>query len=308
MMIERTSIEAAAARIAPHIRTTPILECPPGTFGLDFAVVLKLESMQHTGSFKPRGAYNRLLQAAVPKAGLIAASGGNHGLAVAYVARALGHRAEIFVPTVSSPAKVARLREFGATVYQVGAVYDDALAASRRRAAETGALEIHAFEHPDVIAGQGTLAREFEGQATPLDAVVIAIGGGGLIAGAAAWWDGRVRLIGVEPEKCPCMTEALRAGHPIEVSASGIAAESLGPRIAGKLAFEILQPRLERIVLVSDEAIEAARLALWRGCRVLAEPGGAAALAALLSGAYRPAPGERVGVVVCGGNTDRLPG
>jgi threonine dehydratase len=297
-------IEDAAARVAGCVRVTPVIELEPRAFGSPALVTLKLELMQHTGSFKPRGAFNRILSAQVPESGVIAASGGNHGAAVAYAARQLGHVAEIFVPEPTPDIKVDRLRRYGARVVLAGANYAEALAASRARAGETGALEVHAYDHPDVLAGQGTLAREFEAQAHALDTVLVAVGGGGLIGGVAAWFAGRIRVVGVEPERCPTLHAARIAGEPVDVEVGGAAADSLGARRIGTLAFEIGQRYVDDVVLVSDEEIRQTQRALWENLRVLAEPGGAAALAGLRSGKYQPQVGERVGVIVCGGNTD----
>jgi threonine dehydratase len=300
----RAEIEAASKRIAGHVRTTPIIHLEAGAWGLDATVVLKLEQLQHTGSFKPRGAFNRLLSSTIPPAGVIAASGGNHGLAVAYAARQLRQRAEIFVPETCPPIKVERLRGYGAIVTQVGVTYAEALQASQARAEQTGALVVHAYDQPEVIAGQGTLGLEFARQVPELDTVLIAVGGGGLIAGVAAWFAGDVRVIGVEPESAPSMTRALEVGEPVDTEVSGVAVDSLGARRAGALAFSLFKHYGERVVLVSDASIRAAQRTLWNDLRLIAEPGGATATAALLSGAYRPEPGEYVGVVICGGNTD----
>jgi len=297
-------IEAAAERLAGRVRTTPIIHLERGIWGIPGQLVLKLELCQHAGSFKPRGAFNRVLCSAVPSAGLIAASGGNHGIAVAYVGQKLGLRAEIFVPEACSPVKVERLRSYGAQVTIEGATYAEALTASQIRAEHTGALVVHAYDQPDVVIGQGTLAREFEHQVPDLDTILIAIGGGGLIAGAALWLAGRVRLIGVEPVTAPSMAEALRVGEPVDTSVGGIAVDSLGARRVSLQAFSLVRQHVERVVLVSDEAIGRSQRTLWHDLRVLAEPGGATALAALLCGAYRPQPDERVGVVICGGNAD----
>ncbi|MEO7022164.1 MAG: threonine/serine dehydratase [Ktedonobacteraceae bacterium] len=300
----RAEIEAASARNAGYVRTTPVMFLERGVWGLDANLVLKLEQLQHTASFKPRGAYNRILSNAVPSAGVIAASGGNHGIAVAYVARQLGHRAEIFVPEACSPVKVERQRTYGAHVTIVGATYAEALVASQERAGQTGALVVHAYDQPEVVAGQGTLGSEFACQAPDLDTVLVAVGGGGLIAGVAAWFAGSVRVLGVEPERAPSMATALKDGQPVDVAVAGVAVDSLGAKRVGELAFTLTQQYVERVVLVSDESIRASQRALWNDLRVVAEPGGATALAALLSGAYQPAPGERVGVVICGGNAD----
>lgn len=303
-MISPDDIERAAARVTPHVRETPVMALERQAFGIQAAVTLKLELFQHTGSFKPRGAFNRLLSSQVPASGVIAASGGNHGLATAFAARSLGHRAEIFVPEISSPVKVARLRDYGATVNVGGASYADAFAASEARVKETGALVVHAYDQREVLAGQGTVGREFEHQAPALDTILIAVGGGGLIGGVAAWYRGRTKIVGVEPEAAPTLARALEAGAPVDVAIGGVAADSLGARRVGSLMFEVAQKHVERAVLVTDDAIRAAQRALWETLRIAAEPGGATALSALLSGAYKPEPNERVGVLVCGGNVD----
>lgn len=295
-------IEAAALRIAPHVRVTPVLETEAAAFGT--AVALKLECLQHAGSFKPRGAFNRILSAAVPAAGVIAASGGNHGMAVAFAARALGCRAEIFVPEIATPVKQQRLRELGAVLTVTGRDYAEAFAACEARQRDSGALLVHAYDQPEVLAGQGTTAREFQAQSPGLDTVLVAVGGGGFAGGMAAWFQGRVRVVAVEPETSCALHAALEAGAPVDVPVSGIAADSLGARRIGTLAFDVARRYVARTVLVSDTAIREAQRALWREVRVAAEPGGATALAALISGAYRPAPGERLGVLVCGANCD----
>jgi threonine dehydratase len=281
-----------------------VLELEPGAFGVDARLTLKLELLQHTGSFKPRGAFNRMLAAEVPEAGVIAASGGNFGLAVAYAARELGHRAEIFVPETSPSIKARRIAEHGAEVRVVPGYYADAQAASDARAAETGALRMHPFDQPEVVAGGGTVGAEISEQAPDAETVLVAVGGGGLIGGIAAWFEGRTRVVGVEPDLCPSMSEALRVGRPVDVDVGGIAADSLGPRRCGEIAHAIAARHVEHVLLVTDEAIAQAQRALWEHVRVVAEPGGATALAAVLSGRYRPDPGERVIVLVCGGNTD----
>ncbi len=300
----RAEIEKASKRIAGYVRTTPIMQLEAGIWGLDGQVTLKFEQLQHTASFKPRGAFNRILSNTVPEAGVIAASGGNHGIAVAYAARRLGHRAEIFVPEVCSPVKIERLRNYGAQVSIVGASYAEALAASQVRAVQTGALVVHAYDQPEVVAGQGTLGYEFAQQAPELDTILVAVGGGGLIGGLAAWFAGAVRVVGVEPENAPSLARALDAGEPVDVEVSGVAVDSLGARRAGQLAFTLARQYVERVVLVSDDSIRAAQRALWNDLRIVAEPGGATATAALLAGAYQSTPGERVGVVICGGNIE----
>jgi len=303
-MTSRTDIAAAATRIAGHVRHTPVLHLSAADLGLGFPVTLKLELLQHTGSFKPRGAFNRLLSAALPAAGVIAASGGNHGAAVAYAARALGVPAEIFVPELTPPAKVARIASYGAHVAQGGETYAEALAASRARQAQTGALEVHAYDHPAVLAGQGTVGREFERDAAELTHVLVASGGGGLIGGIAAWYAGSAAVVSVEPEACPALHDALRAGRPVAALVGGLAADSLGARQVGELMFPIAARYVAAPVLVSDAAIASAQRLLWDRLRLIAEPGGATALAALLSGAFVPPDGAHVGVLVCGANTD----
>ena len=267
-------------------------------------MTLKLELLQHAGSFKPRGAFNRLLSADRPAAGVIAASGGNHGAAVAYAARALGVTAEIFVPTLTPAAKVARITSYGARVVQIGATYAEALAASRDRQAATGALEVHAYDHPDVLAGQGTVGREFEQDAPDLTHILVATGGGGLIGGIASWYAGSASVISVEPEGCPALHDALKAGRPVEAPVGGLAADSLGARQVGALMFPVARAYVAAAVLVPDAAIVAAQRMIWDSLRLVAEPGGATALAALLCGAFVPPAGARVGVLVCGANTD----
>ena len=310
-MVSRADIAAAALRIASHVRHTPVLRLDGAELDVPCPVTLKLELLQHAGSFKPRGAFNRLLSQAganpaqPPQAGVIAASGGNHGAAVAYAARALSLPAEIFVPVLTPQAKVARIAGYGARVVQTGETYAEALAASRQRRAETGALEVHAYDHPDVLAGQGTVAREFETDAPDLTHVLVATGGGGLIGGMAAWYSGSVRVVSVEPEGCPALHDALRAGRPVDAPVGGAAADSLGARQVGGLMFPIAQRFVADSVLVTDAAIALAQRFLWDRFRLIAEPGGATALAALLSGAFVPPQGARVGVLVCGGNTDR---
>jgi threonine dehydratase len=273
-------------------------------FGVDAKVFFKLECLQHTGSFKPRGAFNCILSSTVPAVGVIAASGGNHGAAVAYAAHKLSHKAEIFVPVITPPNKVNRLRQYGATINVTGNNYSEALAASRERARETGAVPIHAYDDLHVLAGQGTMAMEFEEQVRGLDSVLIAVGGGGLIGGAAAWYQDRIRVIAVEPERAPTLHNALAAGHVVEVETGGIAADSLGARRAGELMFPIAQKFVPQSLLVTDDQIVNAQKLLWQNLRLIAEPGGATALAALISGAYKPHAGERVGVVLCGSNAE----
>ena len=302
--VTHADIEAAANRIAPHVRQTPLLECSAGTFGLAHPVSLKLEFLQHTGSFKPRGAFNSLLSADVPAAGVAAASGGNHGAAVAYAARSLGHNARIFVPEISSPIKKWRVREAGADIVVEGARYADALALCERYIAETGALSIHAYDAIDTIAGQGSVGREFEAQNPDIDTILVGVGGGGLIAGIAAWFSGRKRVIGVEPAGSRALHAALEAGHPVDVEVDSVAADSLGARRTGDIVFSIADRYVNDVVLVPDEAIVQAQKRLWSDCQIVSEPGGAAALAALISGVYQPHGSERIGVLLCGANAD----
>lgn len=304
MPFGRADVEAARERIAPYVRRTPVLFLGAGAFGLSGRLTLKLELMQHTGSFKPRGAFSKMLASEVPGAGVIAASGGNFGLAVAHAAHTLGHRAEVFVPSTSPRVKAERIASFGAQVRIVEGYYDEALAESRGRAAETGALEMHAFDQPEVVAGQGTIGAELSEQVPDADTVLVAIGGGGLIGGIAAWFSGDVRVVGVEPESTRCMSAALEAGDPVDVSVSGYAADSLGARRAGAIAYAVVAEHVERVVLITDDAIRDAQRRLWEGVRVFAEPGGAASVAALLSGSYVPEPNEHVVALVCGANGD----
>jgi threonine dehydratase len=303
-MITRQDIARAAARIEPHVRETPVLAGGAGAFGLDHPVVLKLEYLQHAGSFKPRGAFNNLLSRAVPAAGVAAASGGNHGIAVAHAARALGHRARIFVPSISSPAKIAAIKARGGECVVGGADYMDALAACDAYVAESGALSVHAYDSEETIAGQGSLGKEWERQSPGLDTVLVAVGGGGLIAGIALWYQRRVKVVGVEPEGARSLQAALEAGGPLDMPIDSVAADSLGARRVGRLAFEAARQAVEEVVVVPDRAILEAQRLLWRDIRAAIEPGGATALAALVAGAYRPSPGERVGVLLCGANVE----
>ncbi|HEY8473425.1 MAG TPA: threonine/serine dehydratase [Natronosporangium sp.] len=300
-LVTSADVEAAAARIGGRIRRTPVLAAAPG-------LLFKLEFTQHTGSFKARGAFNRLLSAAeageLPAAGIVAASGGNAGLAFAYAARELGVPAEIFVPETAPAVKVARLRALGARVVQIGSEYMEAHEAAVKRAADTGALYCHAYDQPAVVAGQGTVAVELLAQAGTVDTVLVSTGGGGLVGGIAAALAGRARVVAVEPEQAPTLSAALEAGEPVDVPVSGVAADSLGARRAGAIAYGIAVRTGIRSALVSDEAIVDARRMLWDRYRLLVEHGAAAAMAALASGAYRPAADERVAVILCGANTD----
>jgi threonine dehydratase len=292
--------------IRSHVRRTPVIEIDASELGLAataLTLTLKLELLQHSGSFKARGAFANLLTRDVPKAGVVAASGGNHGAAVAYAAMKLQKPAKIFVPSVSSPAKVARIREYGADLVIEGDRYADALAASERWAQQTGAMPVHAFDQDETMMGQGTLALELSQQAPDIDTLLVSVGGGGLIAGIAAWYGGRIKVIGVEPSASPTLTKAFQAGHPVDAEAGGLAADSLAPQRVGERVFPIVQKYARQTVLVSEDAIAQAQATLWRALRIVAEPGGAAAFSALLSGAYKPQAGERIGIVISGGNT-----
>ena len=303
-IIGRDEIAQTKRLIRPHIRRTPIIEADAGDFGLTTArLSFKLELLQHAGSFKTRGAFTNLLTREVPKGGVVAASGGNHGAAVAYAAMKLGIPAKIFVPTISSPAKIQRIRDYRAELVVIGDRYADALAASEVWAQQSGALSIHAYDQRETLLGQGTIGLEIEQRSPDIDTLLVAVGGGGLIAGIAAWFGGRVRVVGVEPEASPTLTMAFQAGEPVDAPAGGIAADSLAPRRVGTLVYPIAKQYVDRVVLVPDDEINRAQLALWETLRVVAEPGGAAAFVALLSGRYEPQPNERVGVLLSGGNT-----
>jgi threonine dehydratase len=303
-MISAQAISSTYALITPHIRRTPVVEVDGSDFGVPIGrMTLKLELLQHAGSFKARGAFNNLLSRPVPAAGVVAASGGNHGAAVAFAAMKRKVPARIFVPNVASPAKIQQITEYGAELVVGGERYADALAASESWVAQSGAMPIHAFDQVETLLGQGTVGLEFEQQAGELSTLLVAVGGGGLIAGIAAWYEQRIKIVGVEPEKAPTLTRALEAGKPVDAEAGGLAADSLAPRRVGELVFPIAQRFIKETVLVTDEAIRDAQKLLWKRLRVVAEPGGAAALAALISGVYVPSPGERVGVLICGANT-----
>ncbi|MFN7167546.1 MAG: threonine/serine dehydratase [Pannonibacter sp.] len=304
MPITAAAIEAAYDRITPHIRVTPLLQLRKGDLGLPFAASLKLENLQHSGSFKARGAFNSLLSHDVPLAGVAAASGGNHGAAVAYAARTLDIPARIFVPRLASPAKITRIRSYGADIEITGATYAEARKACEDWQSETGALDIHAYDAEATIIGQGTLALEWEGQSRGLDTLFVAVGGGGLISGIATWFAGKTRVIGVEPEGCRSLSAALAAGSPVDVDVSGVAADSLGARRCGELVYDICRVGVDDVIIVSDDDIREAQRRLWREAQIVAEPGGAAALAALTGGHYTPQRGERIGILVCGGNAD----
>lgn len=303
-MLTPEGIVAAAERIAPFVRRTPLLEVDGADFGLPgIRLAFKLEFLQHAGSFKARGAFNHLLTRDVPAAGVVAASGGNHGAAVAYAAMKRGVRATIFVPSVASPAKIEQIRSYGATPEVGGERYHDALLASERWREASGALAIHAYDQWETLEGQGTLGLELESQAPSLDAVLVAVGGGGLIGGIAGWYASRTPVIAVEPEGAPTLERALAAGEPVDAPAGSIAADSLAPKRVGALMFPLARQHVAQAVLVTDEAIRESQRALWRVLRIVAEPGGATAFAALRSGAWRAKPGDTVGVVLCGANT-----
>lgn len=293
--------------IRSHVRHTPVIEVDSSDFGVDCGVLpLKLELLQHAGSFKPRGAFANLLLRKVPKVGVVAASGGNHGVAVAYAAHKLGIPAHIFVPKVAAATKQQRIRDLGAELIVAGELYNDALQASQEFVASSGALPIHAFDQPETLLGQGSVGLELERNGVQFDTLLTGVGGGGLIGGIAAWFAGKVRIIAVEPHAAPTLQRALEAGRPVDAPAGGIAADSLAPRRVGEIMFPIAQRFIERVVLVEDAAIKAAQRSLWSVLRLASEPGGVAALSALTSGAYRPAKGERVAVLLCGSNTDAV--
>ena len=303
----REQIAAVYQLIEPHIRRTPVMNVDGKDFGLNVGrLSLKLELFQYAGSFKARGAFANLLTRDVPKAGVVAASGGNHGIAVALAASKLKIPAKIFVPSVSSPSKQKRIRDLGVELVVGGERYADALEASRQWIAESGAMEIHAFDQVETLLGQGTLGLEIEQQLPDIDTLLVAVGGGGLIGGIAAWFAGKVRVIAVEPTGAPTLFRAMEAGKPVDAEAGGIAADSLAPRRVGELMLPLAQRYVERVVLVEDDDIRQAQRTLWTETRVVTEPGGAAAFAALLSGKYVAAAGEKVAVLVCGANTDAV--
>jgi threonine dehydratase len=292
--VDRRAVEEAAVRILGRVRVTPTLDAGNG-------VTLKLECLQVTGSFKPRGSFNRLLSCDVGEAGIVVASGGNAGLAAAHAARELGHPAAVFVPQSAPPAKVRRVEALGASVHAVGSSYAEALMAAEAHTVQTGAVVVHAYDQPEVVAGAGTLAAELP----EVDTVLVAVGGGGLIGGIAAWVGGRAKVVGVEPEGSPTLASAMEAGAPVDIDAQGIAADSLGARRIGALCWEQVEAgHVDRCLVLAGEELVAARHSLWDRFRVVSEVGGAAAWAALISGRYRPAPGERVAAIICGANTD----
>lgn len=305
MLLTRDDVLAAGERIAGRVRRTPLLPPAPGDGD---AVWLKCEFLQHCGVFKTRGAFNRQLSAIergeLGEAGIVVASGGNAGLAQAYAARALGVRATVFVPEAAPEVKVARIERYGADVRRAGREYAEAYLAAVGFAEQQGAVLAHAYDQPEVAAGAGTLAEELLDDEPGIDTVVVAVGGGGLYAGVAASVRGRARVVAVEPDRIPTLHEAIVAGRPVDVDVSGIAADSLGARRVGDLAFAAQQAEPPVSVLVSDADIVEARRRLWAEHRIASEHGAATAYAAILAGAYTPAPGERVAVVVCGANTD----
>lgn len=301
----QTEIKSAQDRIAGYVRRTPVMEM--AVDGLAHPVSLKLEHLQHTGSFKPRGAFNTLLSRPVPEAGLVAASGGNHGAAVAYAARQLGHKARIYVPHIAGPAKIALIERAGADLVVVEGAYANALEAACAYEAETGAMQIHAYDAAATVVGQGTLMAEWEEQGLKADTVLIAVGGGGLIAGALAWLQGQRKVVAVETQGCNTLHAARVAGQPVDIQPAGVAANALGARRIGKICFDLSTAQDVQSLLVSDKAITAAQAMLWHEARQLVEPAGAAAMAALMSGAYRPAPEERVAVLICGANAAPAP-
>src|SRR5258708_701783 len=303
LAVTRADIDRVYPVIAPHIRRTPIVAVTGADFGLPpFSLTLKLEQLQHAGSFKTRGAFANLLTRHPPTAGVVAASGGNHGAAVAYAAMRLGLPARIFVPTVSSPAKIDRIRRYGADLTVIGERYAEALAASIEWSQTAGALPVHAFDQVETMAGQGTLALELSQQAPELDTVLVAVGGGGLIGGIAAWYESKTRVVAVEPEGAPTLADAMKAGRPVDAPTGSVAADSLAPKRVGDLMFPIAQAHIERVVLVTDDAIRMAQQTLWEALRLVVEPGGCTAFAAILSGAVQPAEGGARGVGVRGGN------
>ena len=308
-IITSDDITTAAARIAPQVRQTPLWRLPSALLGLpagaaEFEVWLKLEQLQRSGSFKARGMFNRLLSNPIPSSGVIAASGGNAGIATAVAAQALGVRAEIYVPSVISPAKRARLAALGATVVIAGDVYADALLACEARQRETGALMTHAYDQIEVVAGAGTLAREIETLHGRPDSVLVSVGGGGLVAGIAAWFAGRSRVIALEPELAPTLYRAREAGTPVDVPVSGIAADSLGAQRIGSIAWGITQQHVAQVELLTDAAIREAQRFMWAELKLAVEPAAALPLAALRSGVVRPGAGETVCLIVCGANLD----
>lgn len=303
-LVTPDDIERAAELIAPHVRATPIIEVPGQEIGLAATLVLKLEYLQHSGSFKARGATHFVAAESIADDGIVAASGGNHGAAVAWAARRFGHAAHIFVPTTANPAKVERLNGYGATVHAVGEVYAEAFAASRRHLETHRATSIHAYDDRVVLAGAATCARELDRAAPGLDAVVLACGGGGLAGSAAAWYGDRTEIVAVETTGTASYAAAVAAGEPVDVTASGIAADALGAPRIGTIGFRALRAVDATSITVSDDEVTAARNQLWNWLRIVVEPAAAAPLAALMSGAWSPrSPHDRIGIVLCGANT-----
>lgn len=302
--LDRSRVEATYELIRPHIRVTPVVELLAGDLGgRPSPLTLKLEQLQHAGSFKTRGAFANLLLRQIPEAGVAAASGGNHGAAVAYAAMKLGVPAKIFVPTVSSQAKIDRIRAYGADLVVGGERYANALGECEAWIRETGALSVHAFDQEETLLGQATLGLELSRQAPSVDTVLVSVGGGGLLGGLAGFYGGGIRLVGVEPEGAPTLTQALLTGGPVDAPTGSVAADSLAPKRVGELVFPMAKAHVHSVVLVSDEDILRAQASLWSELRIVAEPGGVAALSALLSGRYVPELGERVAVIVSGANT-----
>jgi threonine dehydratase len=297
-------IRSVEPLIRPYVRHTPVITIDAADFGLPGGpLVLKLEHLQHSGSFKARGAFANLLLRDVPPAGVVAASGGNHGAAVAYAANALGIPARIYVPEVSSPAKIARIRGYGADLVLVGDTYGEALAASEEWTATSGALAVHAFDQPETMLGAGSVGLELAGQAPAVTHVVAGVGGGGLLGGIAAWYSGQVLITGAEPDGAPTLTEALKAGRPVDAKTGSIAVDSLAPRRLGDLTFAVLTAQSAESALVTDDEIRHAQQLLWERMRLVAEPGGCAALAAVLAGRVASGPDEMLAVVISGANT-----
>ena len=298
----QAEITAADYRIGSHIRRTPVMQVD--NLVPEIPVALKLEHLQHTGSFKARGAFNSLLAADVPKAGIVAASGGNHGAAVAYAAKSLGHECRIFIPETASPAKIEMIRRSGVEPVIIDGVYADALNAAAAFEADHGAISIHAYDDVATVCGQGTVLREWEAQGLEADTILVAVGGGGLIAGALAWLEGRRKVVAVEPETACALHAALAARSQVDVAVSGVAASALGAGRVGDICFGLARKQQIESILVSDTAIIDAQRALWQNLRLAVEPGGAATIAALMTGAYSPQPGERVAALICGANVD----
>lgn len=296
----KSDIEAASKRISSYVQETPVMQTRG--FGLDYPIEMKLEHMQHTGSFKARGAFNTLLNKAVPAAGLVAASGGNHGAAVAYAAQTLGHPARIYVPEMAGPSKINLIRRTGADLQVVPGAYANALEMAQTHERDTGAMQVHAYDAQETVCGQGTCFAEWQAQGLEADTLLIAVGGGGLIAGAMAWFGTSKKIIAVEPETSCALHAALAEGTPVDVDVSGVAANALGAKRIGTICFDLAQQTQVQSIVVPDEAITKAQAALWAERRILVEPAGATALAALTSGIYSPAPGEKVAVLLCGGN------